>query len=443
MTQTYVSGREVYLATKLTPAWTVNLTADPWITSWRIYFKNDFQEEWINFTWVSSSWSYYVLSWVTRDINPVTIPMTSSSTGKTWLATQIWIIVAMHDQLWDRQQWWPFASLTTTELNARIWKEVWETFYNSSLWTLVYWNGSSYQPFWTWTFVNATTTSSWWVEIATPAESKSATDTWSTWPLVVTPSDIAKNTQSWTFVYWTDSWWDDTYVVALTPILASYTTGQRLTFIPTTANTWACSVDFWPWVKNIKTQDWNDPQSWVIRASKPVTWTYDWTNFIIDNEDFATASNKWIVEMATDWEATTWTDETRYINPKQAKDNYLLLAKWVNFTRDLTVASWTQTVTHSLWKTPKMITINWYYATWTSRCTSYWVYDWDTTTTYVWNASWDWWQDTTNIIVIRTNAWTDNQVATISNITTTTFDLVWTKTWSPTWTAFFTSTIIA
>jgi len=49
---------------------------------------------------------------------------------------------------------------------------------------------------------------------------------------------------------------------------------------------------------------------------------YDGTNFVLDTEDFATTANKGISEMATDAEANTATDETRYINSKQAKDNY-------------------------------------------------------------------------------------------------------------------------
>jgi hypothetical protein len=36
----------------------------------------------------------------------------------------------------------------------------------------------------------------------------------------------------------------------------------------------------------------------------------------------ASTTNEWFVEMATDAESLTWSDETRYINPKQAKDNY-------------------------------------------------------------------------------------------------------------------------
>lgn len=62
--------------------------------------------------------------------------------------------------------------------------------------------------------------------------------------LSVLPSDIAKNTQSSTFIYGADVGGDDAYVVALTPVLAAYTTGQTLQFKPTTANTGACTVNF-------------------------------------------------------------------------------------------------------------------------------------------------------------------------------------------------------
>lgn len=46
---------------------------------------------------------------------------------------------------------------------------------------------------------------------------------------------------------------------------------------------------------------------------------YDGTNMVIMSSDFATTSNKGIVEMATDAEALAGTDETRYVNPKQNK----------------------------------------------------------------------------------------------------------------------------
>jgi len=314
-TQSFADWVTLYLATKLTPGWVLTVTADPWVTNWRLYYKNNNQVEWLQFTSVTASWSYFVLGWLTRDIDPTAIPITSNSTWKTWLATQSCVLVAMHDQLWNTQQWWPFASFTTVQLTARPNKIVWETFYDSTLWSLVYWNGSAYQTFWTWIFVNATTTSSWWVEIATPTESKNWTDNWSVWPLVVAPSDIAKNTQSWTFEYWEDSWWDDTYVVALTPVLTEYTTWQKISFKVTTANTWACSVDFWPGVKSIKDRDGNNPVNWQLYGT--VTVQYDGTNFVLETAP----------TLSTDAEVIDGTVINKSITPKQAKDNY-----WTNYS---------------------------------------------------------------------------------------------------------------
>lgn len=191
---------------------------------------------------------------------------------------------------------------------------VWEQVYNWGAWvTLDEWTPTP----------NASDTVAGKVEIATLAQSKAWTDTGETGAtLSVKPSDIAKNTQSNTFNYGTDAWWDDTYVVVLTPILTAYTAGQRLTFTPTTANTWACSVDFWPWVINIKTKDGNDPQNWVIRANVPTTWTYDGTNFILDNEDLWTKTNPWVLELWTPLEVVTGTDDTRTLSVKDAYEMY-------------------------------------------------------------------------------------------------------------------------
>jgi hypothetical protein len=50
--------------------------------------------------------------------------------------------------------------------------------------------------------------------------------------------------QSGSETYGTDAGGDDTYVVALSPVLAAYTTGQELRFKPTTSNTGACTIDF-------------------------------------------------------------------------------------------------------------------------------------------------------------------------------------------------------
>jgi len=162
--------------------------------------------------------------------------------------------------------------------------------------------------------------------------------------------------QSGSETYGTDAGGDDTYVVALSPVLTAYTVGQPLRFKPTTSNTGACTIDFWPGVKNIKTIDGNDPQTGVIRANWVYTVVYDGTSFVLQNEDFATTNNKGIVEMATDAEVLTATDETRYINPKQAKDS----VKWKSFVTSgtLLVNDANQsniTIAHGLWRVPHTV----------------------------------------------------------------------------------------
>lgn len=88
------------------------------------------------------------------------------------------------------------------------------------------------------------------------------------------------NIQAWDAVHWTDAWGDDTYVVVLDPVLAAYTIWQRLRATVSTANTGACTIDFWPWAKSIKTKNWNDPADWDVRVWAN-DFVYDGTNFVL------------------------------------------------------------------------------------------------------------------------------------------------------------------
>jgi len=189
--------------------------------------------------------------------------------------------------------------------------------YDSTLWENYQYIAWAWNAFAAWsTQPNASTTVAGKVEIATTAESTAGTDTGGTWALLsVLPSDIAKNTQSSTFIYWEDVGGDDTYVVALTPVLAAYTTWQTLQFKVTTANTGACTVDFWPWAKSIKTLDGNDPQTGAIRAGMIVTVKYDGTNFVLSSDDIASDTSKGIVELATSAETITGTSTTLAVTP--------------------------------------------------------------------------------------------------------------------------------
>lgn len=61
-------------------------------------------------------------------------------------------------------------------------------------------------------------------------------------------------------------------------------------------------------------------------------------------------TQKWIVQMATDAEVTTGTDEEKYVNPKQLKDNTVtLLSKSLTFVAVwYNSQSYSQTITHNL-----------------------------------------------------------------------------------------------
>ncbi len=196
-------------------------------------------------------------------------------------------------------------------------------------------------------WVNASETAAWRLEVSTTAQSiAAATDTWETWAyIVVKNTDIAKNIQSATFVYGADAWGDDTYVVALTPVLAAYTLWQNLWAKVTTANTGACSINFWPSVLNIKDRDGADPVTWAVYWI--MHFVYDGTNAVIQTPP----------TLATDAEATTGTIITKSVTPKQAKDNYLMLTDTINFTRAWDAASGAVAYTHSLGKAPKLIMI--------------------------------------------------------------------------------------
>jgi hypothetical protein len=94
-------------------------------------------------------------------------------------------------------------------------------------------------------FVNASETEAGKVEKGTDAQATAGTSAGETGAfLILTPAQLAKVIQSGSWLYGADAGGDDTYVVALTPVLAVYTTGQTFVASMTTANTGACTIDF-------------------------------------------------------------------------------------------------------------------------------------------------------------------------------------------------------
>ena len=276
----------------------------------------------------------------------------------------------MHDQLPDKLEDWTYTgAIVTTDISFSNTTTAWlkvkslttvqrdalsntangDIIYNTTAWEFQAYQGGSWVTVSSWsTQPDASTT----VEKATDAQIAAWTATGETGaPLFATPDDLAQQIQSWSYIYGVDAWGDDAYVIALTPVLAAYTVWQLLWFKVTTTNTGACTISFWPSVLNIKTKDWNDPQTGVIRTNGTNFWYYDWTNFVLLQEDFATATVKGVVELATDAEAYTRTDTARAVTP--ANLAAISQVAILQTTRVANTADGAVTVAHWLSQIPK------------------------------------------------------------------------------------------
>jgi len=306
-TLNFVSWKTISLAVKLTAAaTTLTATTDLWIDAWRLYFKNNNQVEWIDFTWVSANWSNFDYTWLTRWLSQTTDWVTGW-TGKTWLATETAVNVQMHDQAFNRQKPKSITFATTATRDTALWAdwvatEPYVNVYVTATWLYYNYNLSSaqWETIETWTATpNASETAAGKIELATDAQLTAWTDTWETWAkLTVIPSQLQKsiNLQS--------------------AILTSSAEADLYSFEDVTDN------------KNKKQTKAN-----------------------LRDDLAASTTLKWTVELATDVEATAWTDETRYINSKQTKDNYWQVwnLNWDNDTfADTSAHNWTLTI--ALWE---------------------------------------------------------------------------------------------
>ncbi len=234
---------------------------------------------------------------------------------------------------------------------------------------------------------------------------------------------------------------DDAYDATLSPAITAYTDKMMVNIKFTTVNTWACALNLnGLWAKSIKTKDWNDPQNWIIRAWWVYQLIFDGTNFIIQNEDFATTANKWIVELATTAEALAWSDTERAVTAEWVKLHNKTEVQ--NFTRSTTG---TQTITHSLGKVPQSIRISakwpFYNSSWVSAnniTQSEWV--WDGTNNRCTAIIYDGtvWSSTIQNYSVYTRAWNggisnNNSLCWIvQNVTSSQFEIAWSElyTWA-------------
>lgn len=346
MTQTFVSWKTITLKAKLNPSDT-SLTADIdiWVTAWRFYFVNNSVVEWLDFSGVSASGSNFTYSNLVRGLSQTADPATAW-TGQTWLAWNKWVLVAMHDQLVDKNQ--PtqihqeaLTYATTAARDSALWADwagtiaytdVYVTatgfFYNYNLST---WQWET-QDTWTPT-PNASETVAWSIEIATDAEITAWTLNWATWAILwITPVQLKKS-------------------ISLKNSITSFSNTDEI----------------------IVNESWEDKKISILnaRSSLWIKFGWDWSDWAIS------------------WALTiTWSDNTYIVK------NYTTFAPWANIVT--TTPTWCITHIKVSWDcdlTWTTFNYSWKWIIWTNGWSGWWLNPW---------TAWSSWTATTNPITITT-----------------------------------------
>ena len=164
----------------------------------------------------------------------------------------------------------------------------------------------------------------------------------------------------------------------------------------TTASFLNNKLTAWNWIsKNIVNPWVNETLNYDIDLADTTIFATDWTANRVAVTDVsgnlfqATTTKRGWVELSTDAEALAWTDETRYINPKQLhdnlKDNIWDFVSINNGTAYQAVTSW----------------IVQFYATWYNTLVLYWYFSLD-------------WTNWTAIAAHENNYWQANRTASIT-----------------------------
>lgn len=401
MSDTYESWYRSTLSRKFSASdTTMYVAVNPTKTEWRIYFKSGTQEEWVSFSGIATSPNR--LTGCVRQLSKTADPATSGGNGYDWIAWTPITLVAMHDQLLDKQQW-------DTPLIAAV---VYATTADRD--TALWWNGVATKDYY-WIKVTATglhynynTTSGQWEAIDTGTVTANASDT------VAGKVEISTQAE---FDAWTATGWTWASVVATNDQI-------RKQINTATAKTTPVNAD------SIGIAD--SAASGVIKKTTL-------TELKAASDMQATTTTSGFVELATDAEATTGTDQTRYINSKQLwyKNKTFI----TNITRVMNAASWSVVVAHWLWFTPKYITATAVNAWW-NKATSEWSSDFTTNrcNSDEWNGNWSGYVNTTTqqnaLIYIKdtnsnwTNAFRTQSCTVTADATNITFVWTYTDSWS-------------
>lgn len=398
MAKTFQSGFETTLAKRVDPADTIRTLATvPTVTTGRMYLDNWEQKEWIKFTGVSGGTITGVVRWLSQTADPAT-----SGTWLTWIAGTKIKLVAMHDQMVDKLEWDAvIISATVYDTTAARNTALWANGVATKAYTNVYVTA-------TWLFYNYNLSTAQWESVDAGTVTPNANDT------VAGKVEIATQAE---FDAWTATWWTWASVVATNDQI-------RKQINTATAKTTPVNAD------SIGIAD--SAASGVIKKTTL-------TQLKAAGDMQATTTTSWFVELATDAEATTGTDQTRYINSKQLwlKNKTFI----TNITRAMNAASWSVVVAHWLWFTPKYITataVN----NWWSKARSEWSSDFTThrCNSDAYNGNWSTITNTVTqqnalIYIKDTNSsWTDffriQSCTVTADATNITFVWTYTDSWS-------------
>ena len=395
MTKTFQSGFSTTLASKLEPAGTMTVKTAPTVTAGRFFLQSGTQKEWISFTGVSGT----TITGLTRSLSQTADPATWT-TGLTRVAWTKVVLVAMHDQLSDKQQAEQILQeaktyATTAARDTALWADwvatlAYINIYVTATWLFYNYNLSTNQredidtgtntP-------NASDSVTWSTRLTVQAQHDAGTDTESGNPLVSQPSIIQAGIQSWSATYiGASAVGTDSYTATATPTIASLATGMEVSFTADVVNTWACTIAVdSTGIKNIKTLDGNDPQNGAVRVGIN-TLKYDGTSWILQSEDFVNEWSKWTVEKSTDAESLAWT-AGKYQDSDQVARHWSIsstVEKTLSFNA---WAGWaTTTIAHWLGRTPKWFVVLWEIVT----NVAYWQGSYDIDNTTFTQKVWNW-----------------------------------------------------
>ena len=389
-------------------------------TSMKVATAPDFTfPSWITTYWVINPWktnqeivklesiTSNTFTITTRNISQwewVTTTAQSHSVGSKVIISdnfKFWedLVDSINTKIDGRTQWVYFYADSTAR-DSDLWGSPatdWLIAWLTSEWKITYslwgswleWSTSSSS------FVNASETVAWKVEVWTQTETEDWTETWGTWAvLTVNPLTLWRAVQKQSYTYDEDTWTADAYVITLSPAPTSYVEWMRFSvkIWAWNTNTTTSTINVNSlWVKTIKDRDWDDLWAWQLIAWQVYDLVYNWTNFVLQT-----------IEKASDSDITTWTDDIKYTTPKQLKDNYSFLSDISNDSIDATSLVWTTTdITHWLWKTPQNVEIVTTFHFWNFGNISNWAYNWTeqgcntleftlwSATTWSWNYSWE------------------------------------------------------